>query len=61
MYENVFSTGATSGLIEGLVDEVAACEVAVRRRIVGWTVCWTVRNVKTKLCFTETMLMQLFC
>ena len=39
---------------EGLLDEVAVCEVAVIRRIVCWTVC----NVKTKLWFTETVLIQ---
>ena len=54
MYENGISTDATSGLIEGLLDEVAVCEVAVIRRIVCWTVC----NVKTKLWFTETVLIQ---
>ena len=42
MYENGFSTGATSRLIEGLLS--------VGRRIVVWTVCWTVFNVRTKLC-----------
>ena len=47
MYENGFYSGATSGLVEGLLDKVAVCEVAVRRRIVGCTVCWTVCNVKT--------------
>ena len=41
MYENGFSTGATSRLIEGLLS--------VGKRIVVWTVF----NVRTKLCFTE--------
>ena len=35
MYENGFYSGTTSGLVEGLLDEVAVCEVAVIRRNVG--------------------------
>ena len=64
MSENGFATGASSGLIKGLPDvvtgsEEAICELPVRRRIGGWTVCWAVCNVKTKFCVTETILKQL--
>ena len=65
MSENGFATEASSGLIKGLPDEVtgsevAICELPVRRRIGGWTLCLAVRNVETTFCVTETVLKQLY-